>query len=82
MFTRISFILKCDSDVLCVGEACHVEYFNSHLNAYCLSVKCDKVLSFNPSKALIPWSVFIADDDDDNNIIVSPYSIPDVEEII
>ena len=65
MFIRISFILKCDSDVLCVGEACHVEYFNSHLNAYCLSVKCDEVLSFNPSKALIPWPVFIADDDDD-----------------
>ena len=50
MFIRISFILKCDSDVLCVGEACHVEYFNSHLNAYCLSVKCDEVLSFNSQK--------------------------------
>ncbi len=79
MFVRISFILKCDSDVLCVGEACHVEYFNSHLNSYCLSVKCDEVLSFNPSKAFIPWPVFIADDGDNNNIIVSPYSIPDIE---
>ena len=80
VFVKVLYILRSDSELICVGNVCHVEYFNGHLNSFCLSMKVDEMLSLCPSKALVPWPVFIVSDAD--KILVSPYSMADVEEVL
>ena len=80
LFIKVLHVLKCENEILCIGEACHVDYFLSHLNSYCVSVKSDQIMTFYPSKLVNPWPVFAYPDN--GRLLLSPFSVPDVEELL
>ena len=80
LFLSITNIFKADQNIYCTGRLSRTEYFDNHLNSY-VTFLTHKRDVFLPAKMPYPWPVIRASKDE-GGVLLSPISLPDIEQLI